>query len=322
MPRGKKIVKTIELENCSLGSAATEFFRHNQIKGLAKATQDAYKMYVGCFVKWYGEDVPMSHITIKTFEDYIQKKSSDGNKPVSIATTMVHIRRFIRFCTSRDYCEKFEITIPKYEQELKEPYTDDEIRTLLKRPTSNNWVEYRNWAMVNYFFSTGQRLSTVLNIKVHDLDLEKSRVKLTWNKDKIQKFMPLSSSLVKILWEYIIVSDLKSHDYLFPEYEGKQLKRKSAEDSIKKYNRNRGVTKTSIHLFRHCFARNYIINGGSPAKLQKLMNHKTIEQTMKYVNLYSEDLSKDLDLYNPLEVLNRNTLAHSKRKTITFKGVV
>lgn len=68
---------------------------------------------------------------------------------------------------------------------------------------------------------------------------------------------------------------------MFPEYEGNQLKRRGAEDSIADYNRKRGVSKTSVHLFRNTYARNYIVNGGNPAKLQKLLNHKTIEQTLE-----------------------------------------
>ena len=80
--------------------------------------------------------------------------------------------------------------------------------------------------------------------------------------------------MVKILREYILVSALNDEDYLFPEYEGKQLKVRSAQDSISDYNRQRGVERTSIHLFRHTFARDYIISGGNPAKLQKLLNHK------------------------------------------------
>lgn len=317
MPRGRKLVKTIELEECSISTAAEEFYRHNQVKGLAVDTQKAYKGYIGCFVKWCGSNVSMSEISTKTFDDYICKKADDGNKPVSIATTMVHIRRFIRFCASRGYCENFEITIPKFEKELKEPYTAEEMNLLLAKPTSNSWVEYRNWVMINYFFSTGQRLSTVLNIKIVHLDLDRSRVLLSWNKDKLQKYMPLSTALVKILKEYINLSDLQEQDFLFPEYEGGQLHRRSAEDSIADYNRKRGVSKTSIHLLRHTFSKNYILNGGSPAKLQKLLNHKSIEQTMKYVNLYGEDISQDLDLYNPLDVFKKNYRS-IKRKVIVL----
>lgn len=316
MARGRKIVKVIEIEEVTIGVASQEFFKHNEVKGLSKDTQSAYKGYIGAFVAWVGEDTILSEITAKTFDNYLYKKKEEGNKDVSLATNMVHIRRFINFCISRQYMDKVEITIPKYEKELKEPYTQEEMKRLLVKPTRNNWVEWRNWCMVNYFYATGQRLSTVLNIKVKDLDLVNARVKLVWNKDKIQKWMPLSKAIIRVLNEYIMLSALEDEDYLFPEYEGGQLKRRSAEDAIADYNKSRGVTKTSIHLFRHTFAKEYIINGGNPVKLQKLLNHKTIDMTMRYVNLYGEDVSSDLDMFNPLDNFKRNNYTQQKRVNI------
>ena len=313
MQRGRKIIKTIEIEECTIRIGAEEFFEHNRVKVLSKATQRGYKDYVNAFIKWLGEETLLADVTPRTMDKYILYNESKGNKAVSIATTMTHLRRFFKFCNSRGYMEKIEITIPKYETELKEPYTDEEMKLLLEKPTSTNWVELRNWCMINYFFATGQRLSSVLNIKVKDLDLLSGKVKLTWNKDKIQKYMPLSSAIVSILREYIYISALESEDYLFPEYEGKQLKARSAEDSIADYNRKRGVEKTSIHLFRHTFAKNYIIAGGNPVKLQHLLNHKTIEMTMKYVNLYGTDIATDLDLFNPLDNFKRNNYTPTKR---------
>lgn len=306
----------VETEKITLKTAELEFYRHNQIKGLAEATQKTYQLYTGCFVEWCGKNTFLSDITIKTIDDYMCKKADDGNKPVSIATNLTHIRRFFNFCVSRGYMTKLEITIPKYEKELKEPYTDEEMKCLLKRPKTNNWVEYRNWVMVNYFFATGQRLSTVIHIKVEHLDLDNSQVKLIWNKDKIQKWMPLSSAIVRILREYIIISELEEQDYLFPEYEGGQLQSRSAEWAIANYNRSRGVQKTGIHLFRHTFAKNYILNGGNAVKLQKLLNHKSIEQTMKYVNLYQRDLAEDLDRLNPLDNFKKKNYAPMKRRTV------
>lgn len=314
MPRGRKIVKVIEIEECTLGQALEEFCRHNHIKGLAKETQRQYRIVVGNFVEYLDKDNPVSMITEKTLDDYLYHHTQRGIKGVTLASMMKHIRRFINFCIGRGYMEKIAVTIPKYEEELKEPYTADEMKLLLARPQSNRWVEWRCWAMTNYFYSTGQRLSTALNVQICHLDFDKATVKLVWNKDKKQKYMPLSTALVNILKEYIELSGLHDEDYLFPEYEGKQLTRRGAEDAMTDYNHSRGVMRTGIHLFRHTFAKGYIQNGGNPVKLQKLLNHKTIEQTMRYVNLYGNDVSSDLDEYNPLDNFKRTHCIETKRK--------
>jgi len=119
MPRGRKIIKTIEIEECTIRIAAEEFFENNHVKGLAQATQRAYKDYVNAFIKWVGEETLLNDISVRTMDKYMLYNEKKGNKAVSIATIMVHLRRFFKFCNSRGYMDKIEITIPKYETELK-----------------------------------------------------------------------------------------------------------------------------------------------------------------------------------------------------------
>ena len=318
MARGRKLAKKVVEEKCLLSVAAEEFFRHNEVKNLAPETQKSYISYVNLFKDWYGANKEVDTINTKVIEDYTHFKTTSGIKLISVVSQLKHLRRFFNFCASRGYMEAVEITLPKVQEELKEPYSDEEMKKLLKKPITNNWVEYRNWVMVNYFFSTGQRLSTVLNIKVCHLDLREAKVKLEHNKDGIKKWMPLSSAMVKILREYIDISELQEEDYLFPEYEGGQLMGRSAEDAIAKYNRARGVETIGIHRFRHTFAKNYIMNGGNPAKLQKLLNHKTIDMTMRYVKLYTMDFADDLDLFNPLDNFKRKNYTQTKRTTVAL----
>lgn len=320
MPRGRKVNSKKTSNGCLLTKAASEFYLNNQAKGLAEATQQAYKDYVTNFINWCGADTVLDEITPQLLDVYLKFKDDKGVKKVSQATAMNHLRRFFRFCVSRGFMDEIEITIPKYEKTIKEPYSEAEMKVLLEKPVTNNWVEWRNWCLVNYFFATGQRLSTVLNLKKQDLDLENGRVTLRWNKDKMQKVMPLSKAVIKVLKEYIVISDLGEEEFLFPEYEGGRLKKRSAEESIANYNKSRGVDKTSIHLFRHTFAKNYILNGGSPVKLQKLLNHKTMEMTMKYVNLYGTDLATDFEQFNPLDNLQKDNKEGVKRKMIKCIG--
>ena len=71
--------------------------------------------------------------------------------------------------------------------------------------------------------------------------------------------------------------------------------------SIARYNMRRGVQKTSIHLFRHTFARKYLIDcGGDAFTLQKLLGHSTLAMTKHYCAIYDADLTKNYDNFSPL----------------------
>lgn len=320
MARGRQTqttLVTIVLNPEEIGTAANSFIVNNRLRNLARETQKTYEMCVNSFVGFVGESVNTDKIDSRLFDDYLEYLGSRKISDSTINMYIRHVKRFLNFCIKRKMVQPFDITVPKVDTPLKDPYTKEEMQLLLRLPQSKNWVEWRNWALVNYFYGTGQRLSTVINIKFKDVDFQNNRVKLVWNKDKIQKYMPLSSSVMRVLHQYIMISGgFDENEYLFPQYEGGQLARRSCEDAIKDYNKSRGVDKSSIHLFRHTFAKDYIMAGGNPVKLQKLMNHKTIEMTMNYVNLYSADLADDLDLFNPLDNFNRNSDIKYKRKKV------
>jgi integrase/recombinase XerD len=72
---------------------------------------------------------------------------------------------------------------------------------------------------------------------------------------------------------------------------------------IETYNLSRGVSKTSIHLFRHTFAQRYLQNGGDSLYLQKVLGHSTLAMTKHYCNIYDVDLVKTFDTFSPLATI-------------------
>ena len=65
----------------------------------------------------------------------------------------------------------------------------------------------------------------------------------------------------------------------------------------------RGVSKTSAHLYRHTFAKRWILNGGDIFRLQKLLGHSNLDIVKEYVNMFGRDLTKDYTSFNPLDTL-------------------
>ncbi|MFW6015547.1 MAG: tyrosine-type recombinase/integrase [bacterium] len=61
----------------------------------------------------------------------------------------------------------------------------------------------------------------------------------------------------KVLQEYLLYRKGEADDYLFPTENSTNLKRSGLQSAIKRYNLSRGVNKTSMHLFRHTFAKKW-----------------------------------------------------------------
>ena len=104
---------------------------------------------------------------------------------------------------------------------------------------------------------------------------------------------------------------------MFCKSNGVQLKADGLRTAMQRYNLCRGVAKTSIHLYRHKSAVDYLYNGGDIFTLQELLTHSTLEMSKQYADNYCKDLSKNFQETNPLERFAQreepNTRIHMKK---------
>jgi integrase/recombinase XerD len=298
MPRGKQIIKIREL---TASECFEKFLKNCEVKNLSAQTIKTYTVECTCFLRWFGADRSIRDINLDVVDDYIVFIKKKDISQTYVATKIRQIRAFLYFCMEREYMESFKIIIPKADEAIKEPYTAKELEKLIKKPDSRNWVEWRSWAMIQYLIATGNRISTVVNIKISDLDFDLNMITLRKVKNRKAQLIPMSSALKTSIQLYLSLWNCEKDDYLFPEYEGGQLSARGAYDAIKRYNIKRGVTKTSVHLFRHTFAKNYLLAGGDSVCLQRLLGHSTLTMTNHYLRLYATDLQLNYDKFNPLD---------------------
>lgn len=155
----------------------------------------------------------------------------------------------------------------------------------------------------NYLIATGNRLSTALNVLIRDLDFENGMIQMNTTKNRKQQIIPMSKTLECILREYLNYRGGSDADYLFCTNTGEKAKSRTYQDALAKYNHGRGVLKTSAHLYRHTFAKKWILNGGDIFRLQKILGHSDLTIVREYVEMFSNDLTIDFDKFNPLETL-------------------
>ena len=90
-------------------------------------------------------------------------------------------------------------------------------------------------------------------------------------------------------------------DYLFCNEYGEQATERTYQQLVRRYNIKRNVNKTSCHLFRHTFAKQWILAGGDIFRLQKILGHSDLTVTKEYVNMFGQDLQLDFERFNPLD---------------------
>lgn len=234
---------------------------------------------------------------------------------VTVATYFRDYRVIAYWMMDHGYIDQREIIIKNVESDIKEVYTEAEINKLLKKPKNDcGFAEYRNWVIIHHLLATGNRISTICALKISDVEWDDEMLAIQKQKNKKKHRIPLEREYVKVLEEYVNdwLTDSKGNytcEYLFPSAflnaSQENMTRHSLGKNIAAYNVSRGVQKTSTHLFRHTFAKNWILAGKDLHSLQKMLGHSTLTMVTKYANLYDTDLK---DKVNDRSILQKHKM--------------
>lgn len=292
--------------NLSIQEAFDLFIRKCKIKNLTDLSISSYEKKMVHFYEFIDKSEPLTAVTKDTVDDYILwlRENTEAND-ITINSYLRSVRAFLYFCMEDRYIPTFKIQLIKAEKKIKETYTDDELVRLLEKPDVDNcsFSCYKTWVFENYLLGTGNRISTALDLHIGDINFQSGVIILRKTKNRKQQIIPLSATLAEILQGYLQIRGGEADDYVFCNEYGEQASCRTYQQLVRRYNRKRGVEKTSCHTFRHTFAKNWILNSGDMFRLQKILGHSDLTVTKEYVNMFGQDLQMDFEKFNPLDNL-------------------
>lgn len=231
------------------------------------------------------------------------------------------LRAFGRFCESKGYIVDFDCPIKEVDPPLKQVYTRKELKALYVKPPIAEFAQYRNYVIIVLLLATGVRTKTLLSLRISDVDLEEGYINLNTTKSHKVVRIGLERKAHHELAEYISYwrtgEGIREDDYLFCNAYGEQLTRSGLTKAIATYNQQRGINKTSIHLFRHTFAKNWITSGGDIISLAHVLTHSELEMVKRYANLYGSDVKDEIAEHSVLSQIRTTsgmTIKTAKRK--------
>lgn len=302
---GKKITMLMQNEITTVSECFQLYIRKCEVRNLSSKTLRVYKAHHKDFLLYCGQQLEsITDITSNTIDNYIlNKRSMQSCNQITINSYLRSTRAFLYWCMEERYLPPFSIPIPKVEKKIKETYTDAELKLLLKKPNikSVSFTHYKIWVLSNYLLATGNRISSALNLKIGNLDFDDEIILVEKTKNRKQQIIPMSKTLKDILLEYLNYRNGNPNDYVFCNNYGGKPDERTTQQSIADYNKSRGVLKTSAHLYRHTFAKKWILNGGDIFRLQKILGHSDLTVVKEYVNMFSNDVAIDFDKFNPLD---------------------
>ena len=287
----------------------SDFIISRKTKGLAEKTLQSYQSQFQAVARHMDVKMDIAMLQKADLDAMIISMRDASLSPNSINSYTRTLKSFFSWCNEQGIT-RLNIPLYKAEETVKETYSDSELAALLKKPDIRKatFAEYRDWVIINFLLNCGSRAATVRAIQIRDVDLDGGMVFYRHTKNRKAQVIPLCSAMVAILREYLRHRGGEAADYLFCTETGSQLTENGLRQSIARYNTRRGVQKTSIHLFRHTFARKYLIDcGGDAFTLQKLLGHSTLAMTKHYCAIFDADLTKNYDNFSPLAQLKSNS---------------
>ena len=241
-----------------------------------------------------------------SYRDYLRNECKVSE--ITVASYFRAYRAIAYYAMDEEWIPRRKITVKESEPGIKDCYTEREVQKLLKRPSSDcDFNEYRNWVIVNYLLSTGNRVSSICDLNIGNVDLDDGYITVNRQKNKKPTRLPLNPKITRILKIYIEkyrteVDGVKigQKEPLFPNMFNERMTENGMKKAIASYNKHRGIEKTSIHLFRHTFAKQWILDGGDAFTLQRMLGQSSLKMVQRYLNLYSSDIKEQANKHSAI----------------------
>lgn len=259
-------------------------------EGLAEKTLQQYHDKLKLFFRILKK--PLHNITANdirvAFYEY-QKLHNASNR--TLDTFRACIIPFFKWCHAEGYIDKdptLNIKPIKYQRETREPLTHLQMEYVRQ-----HCINAREKALVEFIYSTGCRISEVVNVKLSDIDFDNKKLSVVGKGNK-KRTVFLNAKAIVALKEYMATRD-DEYDCLFvSEYSPhKPLKSKEAlERTIKRISDrakcDTGVDFTPHHL-RHTVATHMLDSNVRIEYISQILGHSSLSTTMIYAKINPKD---------------------------------
>ncbi len=286
-----------------------DFMVYLQIdKKYSENTIDAYHHDLMRYYKYVNEIEHKDFGTIKKKEikNYLKYLNDSGLDQRSVSRNISSIRSFYKFLLIEKYVKNNPsdlLELPKRKKTLPQVLSMEEIDRLLDIPLTDPY-SYRNKAMLELMYATGLRVSELINLKLHDVDLSMAYVRTVGKGDK-ERIIPIGDVALSALKNYMenyrkLLLKGKVTDALFLNNHGLGMTRQGFFKILKNLAKEKDIkTPFSPHTLRHSFATHLLNNGADLRSIQELLGHSDISTTQIYTHISNQRLKENYQNFHP-----------------------
>jgi integrase/recombinase XerD len=273
-------------------------------KGLSQNTVKAYENDILSFLNWVKNTPNLNYLNLKEedINKYIAYLFKSKLKSSSVNRKISSLKSLYLYLVKKNILKDStisEVITPKKEKYLPSSMSEDEVDRLLKSPDSSNKTEKRDKAMIEMLYATGMRISELVNLKLTDVDMQRSVAKV-FGKGKKERLIPFGEAALEALSNYISEREKSTSKEIFLSNRGKKLSRVAFWQRIKIYLLRENLKNSiSPHTLRHAFATHLLNRGADLRSVQLLLGHSDLSTTQIYTHIAKQRLSEVLKKHHP-----------------------
>lgn len=276
------------------------------IKHYSQATLDGYQRDIAAFLKYLSEQEvnDITDASIHYVRSFLAARHRQGLTGTSMQRVLSSLRGFYKFLIKQNLLTAnpaIDVRAPKGAKTLPKVLDADQVDRLLSC-TATNPLEVRDHAMMELMYSSGLRLSELVNLDLLDLDLRAEQVKVTGKGNKM-RYVPVGQQARDAIKAWLQVRDgmvRPQEQAVFINNRGTRLSQRSVQKRLHELaQRSQLGVHVHPHMLRHSFASHLLESSGDLRSVQELLGHANISTTQVYTQLDFQHLAKVYDKTHP-----------------------
>jgi len=259
-----------------------------KIRGFSPLTARNYSFFVEKFLQKTKKDA--KELTEDDAKAYLADLFDTKSKN-TVMLAAASLKFFFKEILKKDFSN---VKMPKKDSKLPEVLTKEEVKKMIESADNQ-----KSRLIISLLYSTGLRVSELVNLKVEDLNVADKSGWVRRGKGAKDRLFVLSENLAKELQEYL---QGKENKYIFSKEE--PLTTRNIQKIIKGTKTRAGIAKrVTPHTMRHSFATHLLEQGTDIRLIQTLLGHSSLSTTQVYAHVSSDLLKK---IKNPFDGLTES----------------
>ncbi len=222
----------------------------------------------------------LQDVTSEDIQAFLTSLQNKGYTPKSLSRKLNSTRTFYRFLRINEYITddpSLLVSHPKYELSPPRVLTPLEYRALRDAAS----VDPRLYAIIEVLLQTGIRIGELAALRMPDV--EENSLHIAISEGHAAREVQMNRRAKDALKRYLAVRPNTTDTHVFVTKTGKPFLVRNIRDAVERYFRKAGIENAKINDLRHTFVAHHLRNGVSLIYLSKVLGHKRLSSTERYL---------------------------------------